>query len=230
MRIPASRLPWALAMAGCLLGMPVTLMAAEDAARVEAIRGTVNAIADGQPPRRLARDSGLVAGERIEVGDNASVTLRFRDQSRFDLGPRGVMVVDQYLEAANPEDSSFAARILKGSFRFITGLIARKRPASMRVGMTVATIGVRGTHVAGEVDDTSARVVLLEPDDDAARATAIEVSNAFGSVVVDRPGYGTEIPDAHSPPSPVRRMQVRQVEDLLRAVRNGMRMQPPRPR
>ncbi|HKJ49874.1 MAG TPA: hypothetical protein VKB27_00160, partial [Gammaproteobacteria bacterium] len=55
------------------------------------------------------------------------------------------------------------------------------------------------------------------------RDTAIEVSNQYGSVVVEEPGYGTEIPDEHSPPSPVRRMQIRTVNNLLRAIRNATR-------
>ncbi len=200
----------------------------EAAARVEKLSGVVEAIAGDQPPRRLVLGAGVASGERIQVGADANVTLRFRDESRFDIGAHGVLVVDRFEMGKKPEEGAFAARILKGSFRFITGLIARNRPSSMRVGLSVATIGIRGTHVVGEVDDTSAKVILLEPEDDPKRSTAIEVANQFGKVVIDQPGYGTEIPDQFSPPSPVRRMQVRQVEDLLRAIRSsGMRMQPP---
>ena len=130
-----------------------------------------------------------------------------------------------------PEEGAFVTRIFKGGFRFVTGLIARSRPSSMQVRLPVATIGIRGTQVAGEADETSARVILLEPEDDPRRSTAVEVANQFGSVVIDQPGFGTEIPDQFSPPSPVRRMQLRQIEDLLRAIRSsGMRMVPPRPR
>jgi hypothetical protein len=46
------------------------------------------------------------------------------------------------------------------------------------------------------------------------------VENKFGSVVVDKPGYGTEIPDEKSPPSPVKRMQLRTIDNLLRAIRS----------
>ncbi|MCZ6803561.1 MAG: hypothetical protein O7D86_06445 [Proteobacteria bacterium] len=66
------------------------------------------------------------------------------------------------------EEDSISMKILKGSFRFISGLISKKKPRSMSVGITVATIGIRGTHVAGEVDPTSARIVLMELDDPSA--------------------------------------------------------------
>jgi FecR-like protein len=205
--------------------------AGEAAGRVEKLSGTVEAVAADQPPRRLAAGATIASGERIQVGADSNVTLRFRDESVFDIGPRGVLVVDRFEIGKNPEESNFATRILKGSFRFVTGLIARNKPSSMRVGLTVATIGIRGTHVVGEVDDTSAKVILLEPEDNPKRSTSIEVANQFGKVVVDKPGYGTEIPDQFSPPSPVRRMQVRQIEDMLRAIRSSaMRTIPPRPR
>ncbi len=203
----------------------------EAAARVERLNGVVAAVAGDQPPRRLAAGATIASGERIQVGADSNVTLRFRDESRFDIGAHGVLIVDRFEVGKTPEESAFTTRILKGGFRFITGLIARNRPSSMRIVVSVATIGIRGTHVAGEVDETSAKVILLEPEDDPKRSTAIEVANQFGSVVVDQPGFGTEIPDQFSPPSPVRRMQLRQIEDLLRAIRSsGMRMQPPRPR
>jgi hypothetical protein len=206
--------------------------AQEAAARVERLNGVVEAVAADQTTRRLAVNGTIASGERIQVGGAGSnVTLRFRDESRFDIGANGVFVVDRFEMGRTPEEGAFATRILKGSFRFVTGLIARSRPASMQVRTPVATLGIRGTNVAGEVDDTSAKIILLTPEDNPKRRTAIEVANQFGSVVIDQPGFGTEIPDQFSPPSPARRMQVRQVEDLLRAIRSsGIRTQPPRPR
>jgi len=69
--------------------------------------------------------------------------------------------------------------------------------------------------------------VLLEPEDE--DRTAIEVSNAFGAVTIDEPGYGTEIPDAQSPPSPPRRMRLRAVDNLMRSLSTIQRIQLPRP-
>jgi hypothetical protein len=60
-------------------------------------------------------------------------------------------------------------------------------------------------------------VALLEPE--GSDANAIVVENKFGSVVIDKPGYGTEIPDEKSPPSPVKRMQLRTIENLQRSLR-----------
>jgi hypothetical protein len=71
--------------------------------------------------------------------------------------------------------------------------------------------------------------MLLEPEGEA-RPTSIEVSNAFGSVVIDEPGFGTEVPDANSPPSPPRRMQLRAVQNLMRSLQSISRIRTPRMR
>jgi len=42
-------------------------------------------------------------------------------------------------------------------------------------------------------------------------------------VVIDQPGYGTEIPDEKSPPLPVRRMQLRTIDNVLRVLRTPAR-------
>jgi hypothetical protein len=99
----------------------------------------------------------------------------------------------------------------------------------MGVRTSVTTIGIRGTHGAGEVDANSARIMLLEPEGDS-RPTSIDVSNEFGSVVIDEPGFGTEVPAANSPPSPLRRMQLRTVQNLMRTLQSIGRIRPPRVR
>jgi hypothetical protein len=66
--------------------------------------------------------------------------------------------------------------------------------------------------------DASAKVALLEPEASDG-GNAIVVENKFGSVVIDKPGFGTEIPDEKSPPSPVKRMQLRTIDNVLRSLR-----------
>ena len=208
---------------GLLLAVTTTAeAAAPSAARVSRVTGESSAQAQGGPVRRLAAGDPVFAGERIRTGDRAVLVIEFADESRFTLGPNTEFEVEQYLEEA------FHSRIFKGAFRFVSGLIARKQPKNMLVNVPVATIGIRGTHVEGEVTerqekggqtvDASAKIALLEPEG-SDKSTAIIVENKFGSVVIDKPGYGTEIPDEKSPPSPVQRMQLRTIDNLLRVLR-----------
>jgi len=195
--------------------------------------------APGAPARRLSAGDPVHAAERIRTGTGTVLQIEFTDGGRFTLGPNAEFEVSRYSHGSGAAgDEAFYSRVIKGAFRFVTGLIARKERKSVQVGVLVATIGIRGTHFEGEVTerheqdgravDASARVVLLEPED-ADRKTAIVVENKFGSVVIDEPGFGTEIPDEKSPPSPVRRMQLRTIDNLLRVLRSPIRSGPLRP-
>jgi len=225
-------------IAALALSLPAAAIAADAPAigRVSRLTGEQagSAQAPGGPARKLAEGAAVYAGERIRTGDGTVLQIEFSDQSRFTLGPNSEFEVTRYRHArGDAEEESFHSRIFKGAFRFVSGLIARTKKRDMRVSVSVATIGIRGTQVEGEVTerreengrpvDASARVALLEPaqPDD---KSAIVVENRFGSVVIDQPGYGTEIPDEKSPPSPVRRMQLRTIDNVLRVIRTPGRM------
>jgi len=193
-----------------------------------------SAQAPGGPVRKLAEGDSLFAGERIRTGAGTVLQIEFTDKSRFTLGPNAEFEVEKYFQAAGGSsgEDAFSSRIFKGAFRYVSGLIARKKRQNVRITVAVATIGIRGTHFEGEVTerqekggktvDASAKIALLEPEGSDA-GNAIVVENKFGSVVIDKPGFGTEIPDEKSPPSPVKRMQLRTIDNLLRALRTPAR-------
>ena len=192
-----------------------------------------SAQAPGAPVRKLAEGDPLFAAERIRTGAGTVLEIEFTDKSRFTLGPNTEFEVERYLQAAGASgEEAFHSRVLKGAFRYVSGLIARKKRQNVRITVAVATIGIRGTHFEGEVTerqqkggktvDASAKVALLEPEGSDA-GNAIVVENKFGSVVIDKPGFGTEIPDEKSPPSPVKRMQLRTIDNLLRVLRTPAR-------
>jgi len=219
--------------------LPVMVEAAAPAAgRVLRLTGDQlgHAQAPGTLARRLATGDPVYVGERIRTGAETVLQIEFTDKGRFTLGPNAEFEVSQYSYGASGE-SAFFSRVLKGAFRFVTGLVASKARKNIQVGVVVATIGIRGTHFEGEVTerqekdgqtvDASAKVVLLEPEGSDG-GSALVVENRFGSVVIDQPGFGTEIPDEKSPPSPVRRMQLRTLDNLMRIIRSPVRTGPMR--
>jgi len=192
-----------------------------------------SAQAPGGPVRKLAEGDSLFAGERIRTGAGTVLQIEFTDKSRFTLGPNTEFEVERYFQGPGGSgEEAFHSRVLKGAFRYVSGLIARNKRQNVRITVAVATIGIRGTHFEGEVTerqekggktvDASAKVALLEPEGSDA-GNAIVVENKFGSVVIDKPGFGTEIPDEKSPPSPVRRMQLNTIDNLLRVLRTPAR-------
>jgi hypothetical protein len=192
------------------------------AGTVDRLSGTATATSAVGVRRDLDVGDKVFARDRIRTAEGSRVRLVFLDKSRMTLGPETDMEVESFSDDKKTRSSSFSTRFFKGAFRFVTGLIGRRNPASVRVRLPVATIGIRGTHFGAELDETSAKVMLLDPEENE-KATAIEVANKYGQVVVEEPGYGTEIPDQFSPPSPVRRMQLRTVQQIMRVMRKTTR-------
>ncbi|MDX1518685.1 MAG: FecR family protein [Gammaproteobacteria bacterium] len=204
------------------------VLAASKAGEVKTIKGDVKATLD-QETRALSKGDEVFANDLIRTEPGSLVEIRFVDDSKFLVGPDSEMKVDKFSYNQPDTENKLSTRLVKGTFRFVTGLIARYKPDSMEVNTAVATIGIRGTTVAVEANATSSTVVLEEPED-STRATAIEVSNQYGSVVIDEPGYGTEIPDQFSPPSPPQRMRLRTIDNLMRSLQSIQRINIPRPR
>ena len=192
------------------------------------VKGTVNAQLESQEKRKLSIGKSIFEKDTITTEAESSVTLLFSDETRFELGPESTLQVNKYLYEKDADSDSSSIEVIKGTFRFVTGLIAKQKPESMEVNTAVATIGIRGTNVVGKADSTSATIILVEPED-TSRKTAIEVSNKFGSVTIDEPGYGTEIPDEYSPPSPPRRMSLQTINNLTRSLQSIQRLNMPRP-
>src|SRR5881296_3278491 len=107
-----------------------------------------SAQAPGAPVRKLAEGDSLFAGERIRTGAGTVLQIEFTDKSRFTLGPNTEFEVERYFQAGGGAsgEEAFHTRVLKGAFRFVSGLIARRKHQNVRISVAVATIGIRGTH------------------------------------------------------------------------------------
>ena len=205
--------------------------AATEIATITTAKGDVSTVLPTGETQRLNVGDKLVQGAEIKTGKRSGVAFEFVDKSRFELGSNASMNLTKFSmgDPVKQEPPTFLSKISVGVFRFVSGFIARQSPNAMRVSGAVATIGIRGTNVVGEFKADSARVILLEPEGDP-HPTAIDVSNQFGSVTIDEPGYGTDVPDANSPPSPPRRMRMRTINNLMNSIRSVQRINVPRPR
>ncbi len=210
-----------------LTGRPV--WAGVSAGEVDELSGTVWATLDNEAPRKLSKGDPVFERDYIKSYRGASVNLLFKDKTRFELGPSSEFRVNKFKFGSADNKDGIVTKVFKGTFRFFSGLIAKKTPRSMSVQTSMATIGIRGTQVVGEVNETNATIILMEPED-SSRETSIEVVNKFGSVVIDEPGFGTEIPDEFSPPSPPRRMRLQTISNITRSIQRMQRMNVPRPR
>ena len=85
----------------------------------------------------------------VPVGGSAGITLR--DDTRISMGPRSTLVINGFSFDAKTQEGNVDTSILLGAMRYVTGLVGRRSPASVRVATSTATIGIRGTDFIVEV-------------------------------------------------------------------------------
>jgi hypothetical protein len=85
-------------------------------------------------------------------------------------------------------------RLLAGSFKAVSGGIAKSAPGNFKVETEVATIGIRGTEFWGGALDGVFNIALLG-------GTAIIVENKAGRVEITEIGAGTAITSADVAPT-----------------------------
>jgi hypothetical protein len=168
-----------------------------------AVRGAVNALAPGQAAGRvIGSGKPVYLNDRITTGPDSRLQILLLDETTFTLGPNSDMVLDEFVYDPKTSAGKVSARISSGAFRFITGKVAQKNPANMKVTLPVGTIGIRGTMVAGRAHGRDAQIVLVGPGPDnnaQERRGGISVFNEHGRSDVNASGYGVAIVDGGRP-------------------------------
>lgn len=89
--------------------------------------------------------------DRIFTGKDSSVGVTLRDETLLSTGANSVLVIDQYEFDTESREGNTEVSLLKGTLRFVTGVIGKLRPKAVLVKTPVATIGIRGTDFIVEV-------------------------------------------------------------------------------
>jgi hypothetical protein len=99
------------------------------------VRDVDNRVRDARRGDRLNEKETVVIGE-------GRAQLRFDDGGWVSLQPRTVFEVSEY---SPKSDGSMLLRLIKGSARAVTGLLADAQPRRYQFTTPVATVGIRGT-------------------------------------------------------------------------------------
>lgn len=95
----------------------------------------------------------LYSGDAIKTAKTGSVGIVLADDSTISLGPDSEIAIKDYL--FNPKEGkfSFVTRIAKGTFAYLSGIIGKLSPNSIRMEIPDASITVRGTRLLIKVEE-----------------------------------------------------------------------------
>jgi hypothetical protein len=99
----------------------------------------------------------LLAGDTLSTGYDGSMGVILRDNSTLSLGPGSTLVIRSFLYSPREGKLGLLARISSGTMAYISGLIGKLAPQSVRFDTPVATIGIRGTYFAVIVGEPESR-------------------------------------------------------------------------
>ena len=167
---------------------------------VSTVTGTVKATRLDGTTTDLNGGDPIFQGDTIETVGNGSVGLVFVDKTTLSLSEGGKMVLDELVYDPESGTGSMAVDMMEGAFSFVSGEIAAGAPDAMKVTTPVATVGIRGTTVAGKaaVEGNENAFTLLQDSDGG--VGQISISNAGGTQVLAQVGATTTVSSFNAPP------------------------------
>lgn len=127
-----------------LLLAPATFASQETVGIIKSVSGEAKLVSNNtvQP---AAVNLKVPNGALLKTGAGGCMGVIFNDDTLLSVGSDSEIAIDEVF--FNPAESklSFAARLLRGTFAFVTGQIARLAPEKVQLSTPDATLGVRGT-------------------------------------------------------------------------------------
>ncbi|MDH3704104.1 MAG: FecR domain-containing protein [Alphaproteobacteria bacterium] len=162
--------------------------------QVDELKGEAFAVRADGTRVQLATGDPVFEGDIVETGGGTSaIRMVFVDKTMFALGSDARLALDELVFDPSQSSGSSQFSILKGVFIFSSGQIAKTNNTEMTVITPVASIGIRGTEVAGRVDGVNSQFTLIDG--------AIEVTTQAGSVTLDGAGETTLVAGIDAVPS-----------------------------
>ena len=114
---------------------------------IKTLEGSVEIIRQGRTIRPSA-GTRLFDLDTVQTGQDGSVGIILRDDTILSLGPDSTLDMQEFRFDPHNEDYSLVCRMLRGTFIFISGLIAKLSPDSVKIETPDGTVAIRGTRLA----------------------------------------------------------------------------------
>ena len=116
------------------------------AGRVKVATGDASIVRGGQS---IAARPGAAVFEAdlLRTGADGRLSVMLKDESRLALGPNSELALTRFAYAPSDQQLGLGVRLARGMLSYVSGLIAKLAPESVRLQTPTSIIGVRGTHV-----------------------------------------------------------------------------------
>lgn len=191
--------------------------AAESIGRIETISGSVEVTRTDGTTLTVSQGDSIFAGDVVETSSNGAVGIVLADDSTISLADSGRMVMDELVYDADQQDGNAAISVVQGVFSFVSGQIAKVGPDAMVLRTPLATLGIRGTTIAGRAGAEGEESTFSLLPDANGQIGELTVTNSAGTVLLNQAGATTNLTSAFQPPAPPIVLPVAQVQQQFSA-------------
>lgn len=136
----------------CLLAVPVSWADEAYIGSIKTLEGAVEIIRQGSAVDPVA-GTRLYGQDTVKTGHNGSVGIILRDDTILSLGPDSTLDMQEFRFDPHTKDYSLVCRMLRGTFIFISGVIAKLSPESIKIETPDGTVAIRGTRLAVQIQN-----------------------------------------------------------------------------
>src|SRR5262245_7616776 len=147
---------WEMACMLMVFTIPYTPAAGEDIGQIKTLTGEVYIVRQ-QVKRPAQTGDRLEEADAITTGPDSSAGITFIDNSRFSAGPRSHIELEQFQFDPTTYYGVSSATLRQGTLAIVSGHIAERSPATMKVRTPTTILGVRGTKVLLQVQEDKVR-------------------------------------------------------------------------
>lgn len=95
----------------------------------------------------------LHVSDAVTTAQDSTVGIMLEDDTLISLGPNSRLELSDFAFAPQEEKFSIVIRLLKGSFAYMSGVIARLAPEKIHIETPDAVIAVHGTRLLVKVEE-----------------------------------------------------------------------------
>ena len=184
---------------------------------VKALTGEVSVTRADGTNLKLGANDPVFQGDVIRTLADGTVGLIFNDNTTISLSEGGRMVLDEFVYDPATETGSSKTSFVQGVFSFVSGKIAKTGDDSMVVETPVASIGIRGTTVAGRAAQEGEQNTIALLRDADGGVGQITISNGAGIQTLTQPGQAVTLTSFTQPPPPPVIIPVQQIQQQFGA-------------
>ncbi len=120
------------------------------AGTVNNVKGIVFVVRQGAD-LPLEKGMRLYSADLLKTGQNGSTGIILQDNTMFSLGPDSELALKEFVFVPDEGRFSLLAKMIKGTFVYISGVIGKLSPESVGIETPVGVIAIRGTRFAAKI-------------------------------------------------------------------------------